>query len=295
MTTTLNRPLGTIAPPVPSRRKRKIKGWFVARIAIVLIGSIMMILPFAIMVSTSLEPNTATLPSPPHLVPLSFTLSNYVNALSDNSFALYFLNSAYVAALTTVAVVVISAMMAFAFARFDFFLKNFTFSLLLAGLMIPGIVVIVPQFVMAKNLGLIDSLTGLVIFYTGGGVAFTTFLLRAFFERVPRELDEAMTMDGAGVVRKFLRLYVPLARPALATAAIFAFLGAWDEYIWALTTITDVTKRTLPLGIAAFQGEHGNAWGLVFAASTMAVIPVIIVYIAGQKHLISGITAGAVK
>lgn len=295
MTTTLNRAPGTIAPPAPSRRKRKIKGWFVARVAIVLIGAIMMILPFVIMVSTSLEPNTATLPSPPHLIPLNFTLSNYVNALSDNSFALYFLNSAYVAALTTVAVVVISAMMAFAFARFDFFLKNFMFSLLLAGLMIPGIVVIVPQFVMAKNLGLIDSLTGLVIFYTGGGVAFTTFLLRAFFERVPRELDEAMTMDGAGVVRKFLQLYVPLARPALATAAIFAFLGAWDEYIWALTTITDVTKRTLPLGIAAFQGEHGNAWGLVFAASTMAVIPVIIVYIAGQKHLISGITAGAVK
>jgi multiple sugar transport system permease protein len=194
-----------------------------------------------------------------------------------------------------VAAVAISAMTAFAFARFDFPGKNFVFAVLLAGLMIPGIVVIVPQFVLAKSLGMLDSLDGLVFFYTAGQIAFTTFLLRAFFERVPRELDEAMTVDGAGIVRKFLGLYLPLARPALATAAVFSFLGSWDEYVWALTVISDASKRTLPLGIAAFQGEHGTAWGLVFAASTLAVLPVIAVYVAGQKHLISGITAGAVK
>lgn len=296
MTASLKAPTATAATAAPApTNKRGFNGWLVARIAVVLIGAIMMILPFVIMITTSLEPNTTTLPTPPHLIPLHFTTSNYSDALSSNSFGLYFLNSAYVAVLTTVAVVVISSMMAFAFARFDFFLKNFVFSLLLAGLMIPGIVVIVPQFVLAKNLGMTDSLNGLAVFYTGGGVAFTTFLLRAFFERVPPELDESMTVDGAGVLRKFLRLYVPLARPALATAAVFAFLGAWDEYIWALTVITDVDKRTLPLGIAAFQGEHGSAWGLIFAGSTLAVIPVIIVYVAGQKHLISGITAGAVK
>ncbi|SDO67857.1 carbohydrate ABC transporter membrane protein 2, CUT1 family [Nakamurella panacisegetis] len=295
MTTTVKaRPAAAAADPARTN-KRRLSGWLVARIAIVLVGAIMMILPFVIMISTSLEPNSATLPTPPHLLPLNFTTANYSDALSSNSFGLYFLNSAYVAVLTTVAVVVISSMTAFAFARFDFFLKNFVFSLLLAGLMIPGIVVIVPQFILAKNLGLTDSLNGLAVFYTGGGVAFTTFLLRAFFERVPRELDEAMTVEGASTLRKFLRLYLPLARPALATAAVFAFLGAWDEYIWALTVITDVDKRTLPLGIAAFQGEHGSAWGLIFAGSTLAVIPVIIVYVAGQKHLISGITAGAVK
>ncbi len=294
MSTTLKPPTAPAVIVRPSH-KRGFNGWLTARIAVVAIGAIMMILPFVIMVTTSLEPNTATLPTPPHLIPLNFTTANYNDALSSNSFGVYFLNSLYVAVITTIAIVVISAMLAFAFARFDFFLKNFVFSLLLAGLMIPGIVVIVPQFVLAKNLGLTDSLNGLALFYTGGGVAFTTFLLRAFFERVPRELDESMTVDGASVVRKFLQLYVPLARPALATAAVFAFLGAWDEYIWALTVITDVSKRTLPLGIAAFQGEHSNAWGLIFAGSTLAVIPVIIVYIAGQKQLISGITTGAVK
>lgn len=281
-------------PPrdAPSRRPNI---WAVLRLAAVVGGALMMIAPFLIMVSTSLEPNTATLPNPPHFLPQGVTTSNYEEAWNGNDFAGYFFNSAYVSVLTTVAAVVISALTAFAFARFDFPGKNLVFAVLLAGLMIPGIVVIVPQFVLAKSLGMLDSLDGLVFFYTAGQIAFTTFLLRAFFERVPRELDEAMTVDGAGIVRKFLVLYVPLARPALATAAVFSFLGSWDEYVWALTVISDASKRTLPLGIAAFQGEHGTAWGLVFAASTMAILPVIAVYIAGQKHLISGITAGAVK
>ncbi|SDK92970.1 carbohydrate ABC transporter membrane protein 2, CUT1 family (TC 3.A.1.1.-) [Arthrobacter sp. ov407] len=274
---------------------RRLNVWAILRLAAVVGGALMMIAPFLIMVSTSLEPNTATLPNPPHFLPQGVTTSNYEEAWNGNDFAGYFFNSTYVSVLTTVAVVVISSLTAFAFARFDFPGKNFVFAVLLAGLMIPGIVVIVPQFVLAKSLGMLDSLDGLVFFYTAGQIAFTTFLLRAFFERVPRELDEAMTVDGAGIMRKFLVLYVPLARPALATAAVFSFLGSWDEYVWALTVISDASKRTLPLGIAAFQGEHGTAWGLVFAASTMAVLPVIAVYVAGQKHLISGITAGAVK
>lgn len=269
--------------------------WAVVRFVVVAVGAVFMIAPFLIMISTSLEPNTSILPSPPHFFPQNFTTDNYVRAITENSFGGYFLNSLFVSVATTVATVAISAMTAFAFARFDFRFKNAVFSLLLAGLMIPGIVIIVPQFILAKNLGMVDSLWGLVFFYTAGQIAFTTFLLRAFFERVPHELDEAMTVDGAGIVRKFLGLYVPLARPALATAAVFSFLGGWDEYVWALTVITDPLKRTLPLGIAAFQGAHTTAWGLVFAASVVAVLPVVIVYVAGQKHFIAGIAAGAVK
>jgi len=269
--------------------------WAVVRFIVVAVGAVFMIAPFLIMISTSLEPNTSILPSPPHFFPQEFTLDNYVRAITENNFGGYFLNSLFVSVATTVATVAISAMTAFAFARFDFRFKNVVFSLLLAGLMIPGIVIIVPQFILAKNLGMVDSLWGLVFFYTAGQIAFTTFLLRAFFERVPHELDEAMTVDGAGIVRKFVGLYVPLARPALATAAVFSFLGGWDEYVWALTVITDPLKRTLPLGIAAFQGAHTTAWGLVFAASVVAVLPVVIVYVAGQKHFIAGIAAGAVK
>lgn len=276
-------------------RRRRTAATTAVRVALVAAGALFMISPFLIMVSTSLEPDTALLPSPPHFFPQNFTFSNYLDAWNGSDFGRYFLNSVYVSVLTTTASVAISAMTAFAFARFDFPGKNLVYGVLLAGLMIPGIIVIVPQFILAKSLGMVDSLNGLVFFYTAGQIAFTTFLLRAFFERVPSELDEAMTIDGAGTVRKFLRLYLPLGRPALATAAVFSFLGAWDEYVWALTVISDPAKRTLPLGIAAFQGEHSTAWGLVFAASTIAVIPVVAVYIAGQRHLITGITAGAVK
>ncbi|WP_415854215.1 carbohydrate ABC transporter permease [Sinomonas sp. G460-2] len=279
---------------IRGRRGRSITAAWI-RVVLVAVGAAFMLAPFVIMVSTSLEPDTALLPSPPHFIPQNFTFSNYLDAWNGSDFGRYFLNSAYVSILTTFASVAISAMTAFAFARFDFPLKNVVYGVLLAGLMIPGIVVIVPQFILAKSLGLVDSLNGLVFFYTAGQIAFTTFMLRAFFERVPMELDEAMTIDGAGTLRKFLRLYVPLGRPALATAAVFSFLGAWDEYIWALTVISDSSKRTLPLGIAAFQGEHATAWGLVFAASTIAVIPVVAVYMAGQRHLITGITAGAIK
>ena len=275
------------------RGRSRAAAWI--RVVLVAVGAVFMLAPFIIMVSASFEPDTSLLPSPPHFFPQNFTLSNYLDAWNGSDFGRYFLNSAYVSVLTTAASVAISAMTAFAFARFDFPLKNLVYGVLLAGLMIPGIVVIVPQFILAKSLGLVDSLNGLVFFYTAGQIAFTTFMLRAFFERIPMELDEAMTIDGAGTLRKFLRLYLPLGRPALATAAVFSFLGAWDEYIWALTVISDSSKRTLPLGIAAFQGEHATAWGLVFAASTIAVIPVVAVYVAGQRHLITGITAGAIK
>lgn len=267
----------------------------VLRLILVSAGAVVMILPFVYMLGTSFKPNAYVLEIPPQLVPTDPTTANYTTAWGSNNFGRYFLNSLYVAVSTTVAVLLLASMMAYAFARFEFFGKRIAFALLLAGLMIPGIVLIVPQFVLATNLRLLDSLNGLVLFYAGGAVAFTTFLLRGFFERVPRALDEAMTIDGAGSVRKFVSLYLPLARPALATAGIFTFLGAWDEFVWALTVIDDPAKRTLPIAIAAFQGQHTTEWGLVFAASTIAVVPVIAVYVAGQRQFIAGIAAGAVK
>jgi len=265
------------------------------RLLLLIVGAAAMVLPFLYMVGTSFKPNAFLFEVPPKLIPDQPTTANYTEAWSSNSFGRYFLNSTYVALSTTFVVLALSATMAYAFARFEFFGKNILFGMLLAGLMIPGIIVIVPQFVLADGLHLLNKLNGLVIFYAGGAVAFTTFLLRGFFERVPKDLDEAMTIDGAGALGKFVRLYLPLAKPALATAGILSFLGAWDEFVWALTIIDDPAKRTLPIAIAAFQGQHGTAWGLVFAASTIAIVPVIVVYVIGQRQFISGITAGAVK
>jgi multiple sugar transport system permease protein len=136
---------------------------------------------------------------------------------------------------------------------------------------------------------------GLVLFYVAGQLAFTTFLLRGFIVTIPRDLDEAMLIDGAGPFRIFFQLILPLCRPALATAGIFSLLGAWDEFVWAVTVIDSPEKRTLPIAIALFQGQHTTSWGLVFAASVIAVLPVIIVFAIFQRQFVAGVQAGALK
>jgi len=154
---------------------------------------------------------------------------------------------------------------------------------------------LIPQFVLAKNLGMLDSLGGLIVFYVAGSLSFNSFLLRGFLASVPAELDQAMQVDGASAWTRYARLALPLARPALATATIFTFLNGWDEYPIALTLITDPSTRTLPLAIATFQGQNATQWGLVFAASLIAVVPVIIVFLVFQRQFVQGLTAGAVK
>lgn len=266
-----------------------------ARYALLLGCALVLALPFGYMVSTSLKPRTLVLEYPPQLIPSDPTVANYVTAWTANNFGRYFLNSASVAVATTICTVLLASMMAYSFARFRYPGRSLLFGAVIAGLTIPTMLLIIPQFLLARDLGLIDSLPGLVPFYVGTQLAFSTFLLRAFFERIPAELDEAMVVDGAGPIRRYWSLALPLARPALATCGIFTFLGSWDEFVWALTVINDVSKRTLPIGIALFRGQHGTSWGLVFAASVIAVVPVVIVYLIFQRHIVSGLTSGAIK
>ena len=154
---------------------------------------------------------------------------------------------------------------------------------------------LIPQFLLAKKMMLLDSLWGLVVFYAGGNLALNTFLLRSFFQDIPSELEEAMVVDGAGPWSRYCRLILPLSRPALATVAIFTFLASWDEFTWALTIISDPSKRTLPIAIALFQGQHATSWGLVFAASVIAVLPVIAIFVIFQRQFVSGLATGALK
>jgi multiple sugar transport system permease protein len=266
-----------------------------SRYAVLTLGAAVMIVPFLYMLSTSFKPYAYVLELPPQFFPKHPTTGNYHAAWSSNSFDRYFLNSVIVAAATTACSVVLSAMMAFAFARFRFFGRRVLFGLLLIGLMVPTMMLIIPQFLLARSLHVLDSLSGLVLFYVGSTLALNTFLLKGFFEDVPRELDEAMVVDGANAWTRFWRLFLPLSRPALATVAIFSFLASWDEFVWALTIINTPSKRTLPIGIALFQGQHSTSWGLVFAASVIAVIPIVAVFLAFQRHFVGGLTAGAVK
>jgi len=260
-----------------------------------ILGAAIMIVPFLYLFATSFKPQLYLFEIPPQFIPKHPTLSNYQDAWTSNSFGHYFANSVFVSLVSTGLAVILAAMMAYAFARFKFHGQNIMFWMLLVGLMVPGMMLLIPQYLLANELHLIDSLLGLIIFYVATNLAFNTFLLRGFFEEIPWELEEAMIMDGAGSFRRFFRLILPLSRPALATVSIFTFLAAWDEYVWALTIINDPSKRTLPIAISIFQGQHLTNWGLVFAASTITIIPVIVVFAIFQKQFVRGLTADALK
>ena len=266
-----------------------------SRFIALLIGAVIMIMPFIYMVSTSFKKRTYLFEYPPKFIPTEPTTQNYVDAWSRSDFSRYFLNSLFVATVTTLVTVLLATMSAYAFARFEFVGKKILFIAMLTGLMVPTIVMIIPQFIIAKHLHLIDSFSGLILFYVGGNFALNTFLMRGFMEEIPKDLDDAMLVDGAGPWKRFTRLYLPLSRPALATISLFSFLGAWDEFAWAVTLINSPEKRTLPIAIALFQGQHATSWGLVFAACVIALIPVFIVYLSAQKHFVSGLSVGAVK
>lgn len=263
--------------------------------AILVAAAVVMVIPFVMMLSTSLKPHAYVLEIPPRLVPEDPTFANYSRAWTSQGFATYFLNSTIVTAAHVLGVLLFSSMMAYAFARFEFRGKRMLFLALLATLMIPAMMLIIPQFLIARDLSLIDTRLGLVVFYVASQLAFLTFLLRGFFEGIPRELEEAMEIDGASPLRIYWHLMLPLSRPALATAGIFAFLAAWDEFIWALTIINDPALRTLPIAIALFQGAHATQWGLVFAASAIAIVPVIVVFVVFQRHFVAGLQTGALK
>ncbi len=257
--------------------------------------ALVMALPILYTISTAFKPVSYVLEIPPRFIPSQPTLQNFVNAWNSNKFSLYFLNSLKVAIPSTVGTVLVASTGAYAFARLSFPFKGLIFRLYLLFLMIPGILYIIPQFILAKNLGLLDRLVGLVVFYIAGNVAFHTFFLRGFFEGIPKEIEEAAQIDGASRVQSFFRIALPLAAPAIGTSAIFAFLGSWDEFTLALTFLNDGNLRTLPIAIRLFQGQHASQWGLVFAASLIAMVPVVLVYVFFQRAFVRPVQGGELK
>lgn len=257
--------------------------------------ALVMLAPFALMVSTAFKSHAYVLEIPPRLIPEAPTLDNFVEAWSSNNFGRYFFNSVFVTVLSTAASVSLAAMLGFVFGRYDFPGKRILFAGLLFTLMVPGLVLLIPQFVLARNLGLLNSLWGLVIVYAVLNLGLNTFLLRGFFASMPQEVFDAAEVDGAGPWTSFRQVALPLARPGLATVTIFSFLAAWDEFTWAIVSLADRELYTLPIAIRSFQRANGTEWGLVFAASLIALVPVLVLFLALQRHFVQGAFAGATK
>lgn len=262
--------------------------------AIVIAGAAVMIVPLVYMVSTSLLPHGDVFATPPEFIPRQPTFANYIAAWQENDLGHAFLNSVIVAVCSTALNVALAASLAFAFARYQFPGRNLLFYVILVTMTVPALVLIIPQFVLAAHLHLTNSLLGLILIYAAG-MGFNVFLLRSYFQNMPQELFDAAALDGCGVFRTFWSIALPLARPALAAACIFSFQGNWDEFTMALTLNNNQSLFTLPVAIQQFFSNNNTDWGVVFAATTIAMIPIFIIFIIFQREFVSGIAAGALK
>ena len=271
-----------------ARRRNK------SRLIIAIILSVTSLGPLLYMVSLSFQPNGGLLGNTV-LIPTHPTVQNYVQAWTENSFSRYFVNSLIVAIATVVITVVIASLAAFAFARYQFPLKQTIFYFFLASLAVPNLLLLIPQFLLMDRLHLLDSLTGLILLYVASNLPFTIFLLRGFFEAIPKEYEESFRLDGARTLGVLTRLIVPLALPAIAVVSMFIFSASWDEFPVALTMIQSSQHYTLPVGLADFIGVHTVAWGPFFAASVIATLPVIVVFLISLRWFRSGVSLGAIR
>jgi len=274
--------MATLAAPRPIIRSN-----FAWLHLLLIVGSAVMLTPFAFMLLVSLWPKTAFMA---RSFPLEqFTIQNYVEVFRQIPFGRFYLNSLIVATTTVLLQILTSSLAAFAFSRLRFKGRETLFLLYLATLMIPFQVTMIPNYiVVARFLQWRDTYQALIL--PTAFSAFSTFLLRQYFKGIPLEMDEAARMDGASSFRIWWQIILPLSGPVLATLAIFNFQAAWNDFLWPLIITNDEAMRTIPIGLAGFQGQYSTEWHLLMAGSVIALLPVLILYILGQNWFVRGIT-----
>jgi multiple sugar transport system permease protein len=279
----------------PYNAPRQSKGIPWGRLAahiILLLGSFIMVLPFLWMVSTSLKTPTDILREyPPRLIPSTFLISNYTTALTSLPFDRFYFNSLLVATCVTLLQLLTSSLAAYAFARLRFKGRNALFFLYLIGLMIPFPVLLLPNFLIIRQLGWFDSYLALIV--PPAFSAFSIFLLRQYYRGIPLDFDESARIDGASSLRIWWSIILPNSRPALAALTVFTFLGTWNDFLWPLVVTNSQNMRTLPVGLSMFQGQFTVRWELLMAASVVALIPVLIVYFFAQNWIIKGLSVSS--
>lgn len=255
-------------------------------------GAFIAAMPFLWMITTSLKPPGA-LHQAPLLFPVNFEWNNYIDAWNAAPFPRFFMNSAIMAVGITVLQTVLSATAGYAFARLRFPGRNVLFFVVLGTMMVPFPVTIIPSFIIVAELGWIDTYQALII--PRAASAFAIFLFRQFFLEIPREYEEAALIDGAGPLTIFWRIVMPLSIPVTTASALFSFLFAWNDFLWPLVVTTSQRMQTIQVGLAMFQGQYGTFWTLLMAATVLAIIPAVLVFLLAQRKFIEGIASTGVK
>jgi multiple sugar transport system permease protein len=249
--------------------------------------ALLFLAPIIWMVLSALKPSAEVFTVPPKPFGSSIMFSNFADAWNYLPFGRFILNTIFVAGVGTAITVVASALSGYAFARLNFRFRGGLFVLYLSTLIVPQEVIVIPMFLVMKQLGWVNSYQALILPWAF--TAFGTFLLRQFFITVPNELEEAAKLDGCGHIRILSRIFVPVSTPALAVLAVFTFISYWNSFLWPLIIVSDTNKMTVPLGLQLFLGQQGQRWELLMAASTIAMVPTIVLVLALQKYLVRGI------
>lgn len=261
---------------------------------LLLAGSAVMILPFFWMISTSLKTYSETLVNPPKWLPSLPQWANYAETWSSQPlFGRYFFNSFYITLVTVIAEVFISILAAYAFSRMRFIGRDLLFALLLSTMMVPGEVLLVPNFITLTKLNWINTYWALIVPWVIS--VFAVFLLRQHFLQIPVELQEAAYLDGAGHTRFLFSVVVPLSRPPLATVALLKFVSSWNAFLWPLIVTNSPEMRTVPVGLVALMQDEGPQYHLWMAAATLALLPVVAVFLAAQKQFLASVAKSGLK
>nr|WP_249306055.1 carbohydrate ABC transporter permease [Lederbergia citrea] len=258
-----------------------------------IIGGLCMILPFIWMISTSLKAPNEVMIMPPKWIPAIFHWDNYATAWAMAPFGRYTFNSLIVLVASTIGELITTVLAAYAFSRINFYGRDIAFSVLLGTMMVPGEVLLIPNFVTLANFGWIDRYEALIIPWLAS--IFSIFLLRQFFLSVPKELSFAAKIDGCNDFRFLWSIMVPLAKPALITIALLKAIGSWNAFLWPLVVTSSENMRTLPVGLTTFSTDAGTMYELLMAASTMIILPMIILYLILQKYIIEGVARAGIK
>jgi multiple sugar transport system permease protein len=262
--------------------------------AVLIVLSLVFITPFLWLLSTSLKVDTQILIFPPVWFPQPITFQQYVTGLSYIPFLTYLKNTAIYCGLSVVGCVISSSLVAYSLARIRWPGRGLLFAIIIATLMVPAQVTLIPLFLVFKTLGWIGSLKPLIVPYFFLQ-PFSIFLLRQFFMTIPHELSEAARIDGANEFQIYRLVILPLARPVLAAVGLFTFLGTWNDYLGPLIYLNDPAQYTLSLGLAQFQGEHNVLWGPLMAVSVVMIVPVLIAFFLTQRTFVQGITLTGIK
>jgi arabinogalactan oligomer / maltooligosaccharide transport system permease protein len=256
---------------------------------------IIAVYPILNVLAVSLRPGDMLFQQNLRIIPENATLDNYKTAILDSDLFIWMRNSLLVSAFTALFGIVVATTAGYAYSRFKFRGRDFTLTMFLLTQIFPAPMVLLPTYIILRNLGLLNNFIGLIIPYTATAIPFCIWNLKGYFDTIPRSLEESAYLDGANVLQTFWKIILPLAKPAIAITALFSFMTAWSEYIIARVILSKSLLYTLPMGLVNYKQEFNTQWGVYSATALITAIPAIILFISMSKYLVSGLTIGSVK